>query len=453
MPDLSGKIAIVTGAGRGIGREHALALARAGARVVVNDRGVSVAGEGADETPARQVVQEIEALGSEAVANGDNVADFAGAKQLVDQALETFGRLDILVNNAGILRDRMLVNMEEDEWDAVIAVHLKGHFAPTRHAASYWRDRSKAGEEVRARVVNTSSPSGVFGNVGQANYGAAKAGRERRGDYPALWFEGAWHRSGDLFECGTRLAAGLAEAGVAPGERVVVLMENSPDVPVVYHAVARAGGVVTPVIFLTPAEELRRIVADCEPALVLTSPSFADTVAAATDGGIRVISSPEELDELAVHDPAPIVPRADDDLTALVYTGGTTGHSKGVMLTHANLWEAGRRGQEAGHAEGISRSLSCLPLSHVYGLLVLNVGMHEPKRHESVLMRWFDAETWLALAQEHRSQIAPLVPSMIGLLLAQPLEDFDLSELRYIASGAAPLAAEWLRALSERLPH
>src|SRR5919204_4481503 len=176
MPDLSGKIAIVTGAGRGIGREHALALARAGARVVVNDLGVSVAGEGADETPARQVVQEIEALGSEAVANGDNVADFAGAKQLVDQALETFGRLDILVNNAGILRDRMLVNMEEDEWDAVIAVHLKGHFAPTRHAASYWRDRSKAGEEVRARVVNTSSPSGVFGNVGQANYGAAKAG-------------------------------------------------------------------------------------------------------------------------------------------------------------------------------------------------------------------------------------------------------------------------------------
>src|SRR5919204_1707390 len=176
MPDLSGKIAIVTGAGRGIGREHALALARAGARVVVNDLGVSVAGEGADETPARQVVQEIEALGSEAVANGDNVADFAGAKQLVDQALETFGRLDILVNNAGILRDRMLVNMEEDEWDAVIAVHLKGHFAPTRHAAAYWRERSKAGEEVRGRVINTSSPSGVFGNVGQANYGAAKAG-------------------------------------------------------------------------------------------------------------------------------------------------------------------------------------------------------------------------------------------------------------------------------------
>src|SRR5438132_4222318 len=176
MPDLSGKVAIVTGAGRGIGRAHALALAEAGARVVVNDLGVSLAGDGADEAPAQQVVSEIKAAGGEAVADGENVADFAGAKRLVDHALEAFGRLDILVNNAGILRDRMLVNMEEDEWEPVIAVHLKGHFALTRHAAAHWRERSKAGDEVRARVINTSSPSGVFGNVGQANYGAAKAG-------------------------------------------------------------------------------------------------------------------------------------------------------------------------------------------------------------------------------------------------------------------------------------
>jgi NAD(P)-dependent dehydrogenase (short-subunit alcohol dehydrogenase family) len=176
MPDLQGKVAIVTGAGRGIGREHALALARARAKIVVNDLGVSLAGEGADEGPAHGVVREVEALGGEAVANGENVADFAGAKRLVDHAIESFGRLDILVNNAGILRDRMLVNMEEHEWDAVIEVHLKGHFAPTRHAAAYWRERSKGGEEVRARVINTSSPSGVFGNVGQANYAAAKAG-------------------------------------------------------------------------------------------------------------------------------------------------------------------------------------------------------------------------------------------------------------------------------------
>jgi NAD(P)-dependent dehydrogenase (short-subunit alcohol dehydrogenase family) len=176
MPDLGGKVAIVTGAGRGIGREHALALARAGAKVVVNDLGAALSGEGRDDTPARQVVREIEELGGTATANGENVADFEGARRLVEQALEEFGRLDILVNNAGILRDRMLVNMSEAEWDAVIAVHLKGHFAPTRHAAAHWRALSKSGEEVRARVVNTSSPSGVFGNVGQSNYGAAKAG-------------------------------------------------------------------------------------------------------------------------------------------------------------------------------------------------------------------------------------------------------------------------------------
>jgi NAD(P)-dependent dehydrogenase (short-subunit alcohol dehydrogenase family) len=172
VPSLEGKVAIVTGAGRGIGREDALALAEAGAKVVVNDLGVSLAGDGGDDTPAQEVVDEI---GENARANHDDVADFAGAERLVRGAVESFGRLDILVNNAGITRDRMLVNMTEDEWDAVLHVHLKGHFAPTRHAAAYWREHSKAGEDVRARVINTSSPSGVFGNIGQANYGAAKA--------------------------------------------------------------------------------------------------------------------------------------------------------------------------------------------------------------------------------------------------------------------------------------
>jgi len=176
MPNLTGKVAIVTGAGRGIGRAHALALAAAGATVVVNDLGGSLGGEGTDAEPAQEVVAEIETAGGEAVANGENVADFAGAGRLVQQTVDQLGRLDILVNNAGILRDRMLVNMTEAEWDAVINVHLKGHFSPTQHAATYWRERSKAGEEVRGRVVNTASPSGVFGNVGQANYGAAKAG-------------------------------------------------------------------------------------------------------------------------------------------------------------------------------------------------------------------------------------------------------------------------------------
>src|SRR5918992_1309011 len=176
MTLLDGKVAIVTGAGRGIGREHALALARAGAKIVVNDLGGSAAGEGSDTTPAQQVADEIKALGGEATANYDNVADFQGAENMVKQAIGEFGRLDILVNNAGILRDRMLVSMTEEEWDAVIAVHLKGHFAPTHHAATYWRAQSKEGNPINGRVINTSSPSGVFGNIGQTNYGSAKGG-------------------------------------------------------------------------------------------------------------------------------------------------------------------------------------------------------------------------------------------------------------------------------------
>jgi len=176
MPSLDGKVAIVTGAGRGIGREHALMLAKAGAKIVVNDLGGSAAGEGSDTTPSQSVADEIKAAGGEATANYDNVADFQGSANMVKQAIGDFGRLDILINNAGILRDRMFVNMSEEEWDAVIAVHLKGHFAPTQHAAAYWREQSKAGNQINGRVINTSSPSGVFGNVGQANYGAAKAG-------------------------------------------------------------------------------------------------------------------------------------------------------------------------------------------------------------------------------------------------------------------------------------
>ncbi len=171
-----GRVAIVTGAGRGIGREHSLMLAAQGAKVVVNDLGGSRDGTGADTGPAQQVVDEIVAAGGEAVANTDDVSDFAGAERLVKTAVDAFGRLDVLVNNAGILRDRMLVNMTEAEWDAVIKVHLKGTFAPSHWAANHWRERSKAGDEVDARIVNTTSPSGIYGNVGQTNYGAAKAG-------------------------------------------------------------------------------------------------------------------------------------------------------------------------------------------------------------------------------------------------------------------------------------
>jgi NAD(P)-dependent dehydrogenase (short-subunit alcohol dehydrogenase family) len=176
MGTLDGRVCIITGAGRGIGREHALYLASQGAKVVVNDLGGDMHGEGANRAPAQQVADEIAALGGEAVANTDSVADFEGAKRLIDQAVDAFGDLHVLVNNAGILRDRVLVNMTEAEWDAVIAVHLKGHFCPTRHAAVYWREQTKADKEVRASIINTSSTSGVLGNAGQTNYGAAKAG-------------------------------------------------------------------------------------------------------------------------------------------------------------------------------------------------------------------------------------------------------------------------------------
>jgi NAD(P)-dependent dehydrogenase (short-subunit alcohol dehydrogenase family) len=171
-----GRVCIVTGAGRGIGREHALMLASHGAKLVVNDLGGTMDGTGAETGPAHEVVAEIEAQGGQAVANTDDISSWEGAERLVGQAVDAFGRLDVLVNNAGILRDRMLANMTEAEWDAVIKVHLKGTAGPSHFAAAHWRDRSKAGETVDGRLINTSSPSGIYGNVGQTNYGAAKAG-------------------------------------------------------------------------------------------------------------------------------------------------------------------------------------------------------------------------------------------------------------------------------------
>lgn len=176
MGALEGRVAVITGAGRGIGREHALLFAREGASVVVNDLGGSNSGDGADAGPAHDVVTEITANGGAAVANTENVATWAGAKNLVQQAVDEFGRLDVVVNNAGILRDSFIASMDEASWDAVIAVHLKGHFAVLRHAAEYWKDQSKAGEQPNAVVINTASGSGVtLPNAGQANYGSAKA--------------------------------------------------------------------------------------------------------------------------------------------------------------------------------------------------------------------------------------------------------------------------------------
>ena len=177
MAEMEGRVVIITGAGRGLGREHALLMAREGAKLVINDLGGSHDGTGSDAGPAQEVVTEIKDLGGEAVADNSDIASWNGAKKLVETAVSSFGRLDVLVNNAGILRDRFLATMSEEEWDAIMKVHLKGHFAPLRHAVEHWKGRSKAGEQVKAAVVNTASPSGtIMPNPGQTNYGAAKAG-------------------------------------------------------------------------------------------------------------------------------------------------------------------------------------------------------------------------------------------------------------------------------------
>ena len=171
-----GRVVIVTGAGGGLGREHALLFAAEGAAVVVNDLGVSNHGEGGSKGPAQLVVDEIRAKGGRAIANTESVSDFAAGKRMVEQALDSFGRLDVVVNNAGFLRDRMFVGTSEAEWDAVINVHLKGHFCVTRHAAEHWRNQSKAGQPVDARIINTSSGAGLQGSIGQSTYSAAKGG-------------------------------------------------------------------------------------------------------------------------------------------------------------------------------------------------------------------------------------------------------------------------------------
>ena len=186
MGQLDGRVAIITGAARGLGRAHALLFAAEGASVVVNDVGANAEGRPDDGASAQAVVDEITAAGGRAVANTDDVADWAGGQRLVRSAIEHYGELHVLVNNAGFLRDRMLVNMSEDDWDSVVSVHLKGHFVPTRHAAAYWREQTKAGRDVTASIINTSSTSGLHGNPGQANYGAAKAGLESFSRHVAL---------------------------------------------------------------------------------------------------------------------------------------------------------------------------------------------------------------------------------------------------------------------------
>jgi long-chain acyl-CoA synthetase len=295
----------------------------------------------------------------------------------------------------------------------------------------------------------------------------------RLGDYESLVFEGRTYRSGDLFDRACRVSAGLAKLGVSAGDRVVVLMANCPEVGITYSAIWRAGAVVTPVVFLISPAELQHILADSAAVAVVTTPELLATVTAAVKGTgeaggapqlrhvIVVGGAPDSLPghvrgvdfaELESAPPAGIAAVDDDDLATLMYTGGTTGRAKGVMLSHRNLYACSRSSHEASQAEGITRALTPLPLSHAYGMIVTLVGFHATERALGVLQRWFDPAGFLALAAEHRIQRTALVPAMVQMLLAQPVEDFDLSELRYVNCGAAPLAAGTREQWERRVP-
>ena len=283
---------------------------------------------------------------------------------------------------------------------------------------------------------------------------------ERFGDYESLLFEGTWHRSGTLADRARRAAAGLVALGVRPGDRVLVMMANCPEVGITYQAVWRAGAVATPVLFLLTDQELRHVADDSGAVAFVTTPEFLPKVLACAGGRPVVVVGETELDgvnlvpwaQLEQSAELAIVDRDVTDLAALLYTGGTTGRSKGVALTHASLDAAGWAAAEAAYAPGRTRGLLPLPLAHAYGLLVTVGGLHGREPGTAVLMRWFDPVGFLRLVEEHRVQTSALVPSMIQMLLAQPLESYDLSCLERVSSGAAPLAAEVSAEFERRIP-
>ena len=276
----------------------------------------------------------------------------------------------------------------------------------------------------------------------------AEQRHERIGDYEALFFEGTWLTSTQIHERASRVAGGLRAHGVEPGDRVVVMTMNTPEVFVSYQAIWRAGAVVTPVIFLQTVPELRHILTDSGATAAIISAELVDLFRGAADGlGITtfVIGGADGVPDavpfsvLEESEAVPIEPRADDDLAALLYTGGTTGRAKGVMLSHRGLWESGRGIDLVARSMPATRSLLPLPLSHAYGLIVTIGGLHSDRRHVSVLQRWFDPAGWLELVAEHKLESSPVVPAMLQLLLSQPLDQHDLSSLQSFGSGGATL--------------
>jgi long-chain acyl-CoA synthetase len=309
---------------------------------------------------------------------------------------------------------------------------------------------------------------------------------ERQGDYDTLCYEGHWHTSGQMADRGSRLGTGLTRLGVRPGDRLLVLMANCPEVLITYTAAWRAGAVVTPLIFLVSEGELRHALVDSGAVGIVTTAEFLPKVSAAVNGDVagapdvRFVlvpgagsadTAPERLggvvppgagrapgvpvldfDQVASAEPGSIADRSGTDLAALLYTGGTTGRSKGVPLTHAGLYWCGSAAHQQSVRSNVTSSVLPLPLAHAYGLLVFCGGMHRTDHTKTILMRWFDPAGWVKLAGEHKVQGGALVPSMIQMLLSQPLEDTDLSNLVAISSGAAPLAEEVRREFETRVP-
>ncbi len=296
----------------------------------------------------------------------------------------------------------------------------------------------------------------------------AELALERQGDHDSLFYEGQWHTSGSLAERAARLATGLSDLGVRPGDRLVVLMANCPEVLITYSAAWRAGAVVTPLIFLVSEDELRHALADSGAVGVVTTAEFLPKVSGALAGApeVRFVLVPGaagagpaapgvpvfDFAQVEAAGPGSIADRSGTDLAALLYTGGTTGRSKGVPLTHANLFWCGWAAHQNSVRANVNSSVLPLPLAHAYGLLVFCGGFHRDQGARTILMRWFDPAGWVKLAAEHRVQGGALVPSMIAMVLGQPLEDADLSELIAISSGASPLPEEVLREFEKRVP-
>ncbi|RVX45333.1 long-chain acyl-CoA synthetase [Nonomuraea polychroma] len=267
-------------------------------------------------------------------------------------------------------------------------------------------------------------------------------------DHDATFYEGVWHRHHTLAERARRMCGGFIASGVRPGDRVVVMMANSPEVPLIYQALWAAGAVVTPVVFLVGAEELRHILLDSGAAAVVTSPELEETVrAAAVDIPVHVDTA--VLEGAAEHGP---VRRDPGDLAALMYTGGTTGKAKGVMLSHRGLWQVGKDAWDMSHQEGMNRAIVPVPLSHAYGLIITVASMHATEPQQAVLMRWFDPKAFLTLAAEQRVQYGTVVPAMLQMLLAEPLESHPLPDLAFLTCGAAPLGREVLEEFERRMP-